>query len=86
MDPRDVQIWVDAASSHYARQERAMAMASAYPNMAEASDRDNYMRDLVATINGVDPVESDPMTPTPEMEAEWAANRAALAQMFGRIQ
>lgn len=86
MDPRDVQIWVDAATSHYARQEQSMAMAAAYPNLAEATDREAYMFSLVSAINGIEAPSNDPTAPTPEMEAEWAANRAALAEMFGRIQ
>lgn len=63
-----------------------MALAAAFPNLPETADREAYMQSLVTAINGIEAAASDPLTPTPEMEAEWAANRAALAQMFGRIQ
>lgn len=59
-----------------------MAHAAAYPNMDEEG-RYAYMQNLVNDINGTLP--EFLQAPTPELEAEWAKNRAELGDKFGRL-
>lgn len=59
-----------------------MAQAAFYPNMDEEG-RYTYMQNLVNDINGTLP--DFLQEPTPELEAEWARNRAELGERFGRL-
>lgn len=62
-----------------------MAHAAAFPNMEE-NDRQAYMENLVHEINGTERTPDAQYVPTAEEEAEWAANRAELLAIYGRIQ
>lgn len=85
MDHRDWPLWIQAARSQYARIEKAMAHAAAFPNMEE-NDRQTYMENLIHEINGTVRKPDEPSVPTAAEEAEWAANRAELLAIFGRKQ
>lgn len=85
MDYRDRPIWLTEAKKRRAIDQKRACEAAAYPNMTEEA-RHEYMEDLMRQIEGTDQqaVDDDGMPVyTQTQEAEFAANRAALAREIG---
>ncbi len=91
MDHRDWPLWFRAAEVEYAKQQKRLAEAAAYPHMTEDGQL-AFMQGLLDTIHA-QPIDTEspeeteqPTMYSAEQEAEWAKNREELAAMFGRIK
>ena len=85
MDHRDWPLWWKAADAEIAKRQMRMCEAIAYPHMSEEDQR-QYMNNLIDTINGTTRTPDEPRVPTAAEEAEWAANRAEILAIYGRIE